>query len=77
LGASVGRLEDFIQEALVNAIKAQKLREQELERNGWSIQATIPIETLHSAQSKGKYPEGSVWIWSTGRVWSPPNRKGK
>jgi hypothetical protein len=51
----------------MNPLHRQNLREQELERKGWYVHDTISIEAVNSLQSKGKYPQGSIWIWSTQR----------
>lgn len=46
----------------------------ELERKNWQHVATITIEAVNSLQSKGKYPQGSKWFWSTGAVYAPPSK---
>lgn len=46
----------------------------DLERKGWQHVATISQEAVNNIQSKGKYPEGSKWFWSTGAVYAPPSK---
>lgn len=58
----------------MNYVAKQEQEMSTLERKGWQHVATISLETLHSAQSRGKYPEGSKWFWSTGAVYAPPSK---
>lgn len=60
----------------MNPFPRHEAREQELDRKGWQIIDTIDYDTHKSPLIKGKYPEGSVWIFTTGRVWAPPTSKG-
>lgn len=58
----------------MNHVTRQEQEMQSLERKGWQHIATISIEAVNSLQSKGKYPEGSKWFWSTGAVYAPPSK---
>lgn len=58
----------------MNLITRQQQEITTLERKGWQHIDTIPQEAVNSLKTKGKYPVGSRWFWSTGAVYAPPTK---
>lgn len=55
------------------AVKAQhEAEERHLERKGWTLITGIPQEQI--ATSKGKYPQGSKYHWTSQTVLVPPSK---
>lgn len=50
---------------------AIRQRDKAIREGRTLIDTGITMEMTRAAQNQGRWPAGSVWLWSTEEVWSP------
>lgn len=55
-------------------IAQHEAEERNLERKGWKVIPGITQEQISSATSKGKYPQGTKYHWTSQTLLVPPGK---